>query len=318
MAVPNQVPRTGTPQSQRSGGNQGAVEAGREAEQGGTTVEVTPPTTPKAPPRSAFRVESFDVSTHWLKILLYGEYGVGKTYLAGTSSDVPHMKDVLYVDAEAGGLTLRNFRDRVDRIRITNYQQLARVQEYLRLHCRARDDGNLEQLRSLQSKVMGESLYQPDRVRQYRTVILDSLSELQKFCMYLLTGIQIGQIPLDVPPGTPEWKEWGQSAEMVRLLVRTFRDLPMHVIFVASEMIAEDDRKQHHRRPNLPGKLSGEVQGFLDVVGWYASVPGEEGKMSRRLYLQPGRTFQAKNRFGVQIPYLDNPTMPSLYSLIEP
>jgi hypothetical protein len=52
-------------------------------------------------------------------------------------------------------------------------------------------------------------------------------------------------------------------------------------------------------------------------VGYMQAGPGgEDGKITRRLHLQPGRTFLAKNRFGnVTVPYIDNPSMAEIYRL---
>jgi hypothetical protein len=242
-------------------------------------------------------------------MMVYGVPGSGKTTLAATTADVPHMRDVLMIDAESGSLSISDRND-LDIIRIANYTQMSKVHEYLRLHCRHRDENNLDGLRQLESRVRGVDVQNP---RKYRTVIIDSLTEVQKYCMYHIMGVRIGDRQLDVEPDTPEFKQWGQSSEMIRLLVRSFRDLPMNVIFVASEMTTEDEAKRQLRSPNLPGKLSSEVQGFLDVVGHLQVAPGEEGKVQRRLYLQPGRTFQAKNRFAsLKVAYIDSPNIGEL------
>jgi hypothetical protein len=75
--------------------------------------------------------------------------------------------------------------------------------------------------------------------------------------------------------------------------------------------------------PRLTGALSQEVQGYWDVVGFLYS-PGrdegateEEAQISSRLYLQPGKFHDAKNRLaGRDIRYIDNPSMTKLISLL--
>lgn len=249
----------------------------------------------------------------WLKMLIYGEHGAGKTTLAASARDVSEMNDVLLIDVEGGDLSLAGAD--IDRIGVSSYGQLARTYEFLRLHCRLRDSGAIDKLVALETQLRpGAEVKKP---RQWRTVVVDSLSEVQKYCMYQLLGIRIGERALDLIPGSPGLADWNQAAEMIRLLVRSFRDLPMHVVFVAAEQIQEDERKQLHRRPALPGKLGGEVQGFFDIVGYLHAAPAEDGsKVQRRLFLQPGRTFQAKTRFAdCTVPYLDNPTMAALHKL---
>ena len=190
----------------------------------------------------------------YLKLLIYGAPGTGKTTLAGTAQDVDEMKDVIFIDVEAGALSLAG-RDDIDVVRVTSYMQFAKVYEFLKLHCQYRDVGDSDKLHDLHEKIGA------DPAKIYNTVVIDSLTEVQKQIMYMLLGVQIGQMNLELVPDTPEFKEWGQSAEMVRLLIRSFRDLPMHVVVVCAEAEGENERKQRIRRPNLPGKLAGEVQG---------------------------------------------------------
>ena len=57
----------------------------------------------KAPP---FRIRSKEEreKMRYLKVMIYGDYGVGKTWLAGTAVGVPQMQDVLVISAESGEL----------------------------------------------------------------------------------------------------------------------------------------------------------------------------------------------------------------------
>ena len=164
-----------------------------------------------------------------------------------------------------------------------------------------------------------ESYYRGYEVKTpkiYNTVILDSLTEIQKYCMYQLMGVDIEEAQIDIEPDSPEWKEWGKSAEMIRLLVRKFRDLPMHVIFVCSRKEDQDEVKRRIFTPNMPGKLANEVQGFIDHVGYLSTDINEARQLIRFLAFQPGKTYQAKNRFSDfnEIGILE-PTMQKIYNL---
>jgi len=268
---------------------------------------------PTARPAPAFRVESVKREHRYIKGMIYGPYGTGKTVLASTAQDVPGMADVLFIDAEAGGMSISNRHD-IDTIRINSYKAITQVHEYLRAHCRYRDEGNTEKLLDLEETVRGE---RPKTPKQYRTVVLDSLTEIQKYLMYQLLGVEIGTQRLDREMEQPQFAEWGRNSEMIRLLVRSFRDLPMNVLFICSDQVVEDERKMQHRRPNLPGKLANDVQGFLDVVGYYASTKTPKGETLRRLLLQPTERIQAKNRFSTaKVDYLDNPTMADVMKLV--
>ncbi|MBT9167371.1 MAG: hypothetical protein DDT19_00700 [Syntrophomonadaceae bacterium] len=266
----------------------------------------------------AFRIYKARETERYLNALFYGDYGVGKSYLAATSSEVPRMKSVLYINAEGGDASVEHFD--IDLVDIGNYSQFARVHEFLRLHCKLRnlyaknkDPEARTRLIKLQATFMGieeESIKEPTL---YYTVVVDTLTEVHKYCMYQLLGVKIGEFALDVAPDNPEIADWGRSAEMIRLLVRTFRDLPMNTIFICARDDVQDHTKKFHYAPLLPGKLSKEIRGFFDVVGYMAAVATEGGDMLRRLWLTPGNTFHAKHRFkDFQERYMDNPTMADL------
>jgi hypothetical protein len=191
------------------------------------TSKVTPaspiPTAPPKPAAPMFKIESARQRQRYLNFLVYGDYGVGKSYLVATASEVPEMRDMIYINAEGGDLTIENFD--LDIVSVYNYGQFARVHEFLRLHCKYRDmfragDPTAKQkLIKLEATLRGIDERDIESPKLYYTVGVDSLSEVQKYCMYQLLGIKVGEFALDVEPETPQWAEWGKSAEMIRLLV---------------------------------------------------------------------------------------------------
>jgi hypothetical protein len=279
-------------------------------------VAPTPPAARSAEP--AFQIVAARKRERYLNALVYGDYGVGKTTLIATASEVPKMRDVLFIDAEAGDASIENID--LDLVSISNYPQFARVHEFLRLHCKFRDAWLTKKDREAYTKLVKlEALFRgcaPEEITQpkmYRTVCVDSLTEVQKYCMYQLLGIKIGAFALDMEPEIPQFAEWNRSAEMIRLLVRSFRDLPMHALFVCARAEEQDQMKRYHYNPLMPGKLAYELQGFFDVVGYYVAAPTEGGDVHRRLYLVPGQTFRAKHRFSdFEGKYIDNPRMADL------
>ena len=69
--------------------------------------------------------------------------------------------------------------------------------------------------------------------------------------------------------------------------------------------------------PNIQGKLANEIQGFMDHVGYNVSEINPETKeLHRYLFLQPGNSYDAKNRFvNFKNTYLLDPTMQDLFEL---
>ncbi len=253
-----------------------------------------------------------------LKALWYGEAGVGKTTLVGSAQKVPSMKDLLVLDIESGSMSLADDPS-IDTIQVTTYEKFARIYDWLKLYCKARETKNKAAMIQLEQIIKsGRPDYDPEYIaahpKCYRSVAIDSLTEVQKLCMYQLLGIEVGTQPLDAEPDSAEFKQWGQASEMIRLLVRTYRSLPMNVFFVCAIASDQDEKKRYHYKPALPGKLADEIHGFVDVVGFVAArerVVDQTKTLERRVYLVPGETYQAKDRYhtGNKIKYLVNPTL---------
>jgi len=263
----------------------------------------------KAVRPALFRVESSQRRERYLKMLIYGNFGVGKTYLAGTASRVKDMTDVLMISAEAGTLTLAEFEG-IDEIAVQDFKTLGRINEYLKQHCKARDDNDVDKLRELQAAVTGEEVEDIKEPKRYYTVIMDSLTELEAYCFNQLLGIT-DTTRLDEDPESAEWSEYKKNHTMMQRVVRAFRDLPMHVIFTASEQYQQDENKRYKFSPDLTGKLSKKIQGFMDMVG-YLAVGKEGEKTIRRLYVSPSPTgkYDAKHRYSAfQHDHFTNPTI---------
>lgn len=274
-------------------------------------------------------------------ILVYGDFGSGKTHLAATAALVPEMLDVLYISLEGGEKTLKEIQRQmkakgVDPARlmvipVTSYKQYSYVFEFLKTHIQFRDAGDDDRLRQLEAQVKGypaEILRDVEKLRELipnplkiKTVINDSITEAQKYCMYQLLGIDPAKQKLDAEPDAPQFAEWGRSREMIQFLVRRFRDLPVHSIFIAGHNVEQDAKKQFHYDLMLPGQLAKDVRGLVDTVGYLMAIPMEGGNIGRRLFLVPGMYsgahLAAKHRYGSNLKglWVDNPNMQMLYDL---
>jgi len=278
----------------------------------------------------------------YLKLLVYGPPGAGKTTLLGSSADIPSMCDVLCVSIEGGELALEeNDRiqnsDNIDVIRMTDIEQLHKLLEFMKVHCQARDANNTYMLAKLQAQVfqlVGEggismSPWPPEaqllemvgRLRRYRTLIIDSLTEIEAKNLAKIMGLdnvkefELGNIEVS------GWAEFRQNNHTMQRLVRAFRDLPINLLLVCAQSYSQDERKVFHYGPSLTGKLSQQIQGFVDVVSYLVisgaaaeelKVPDPANAQVRRLYIQPqaGIKFDAKNRrSSYKKGYFNNPTM---------
>ncbi len=227
----------------------------------------------------------------WYNILIYGDSGTGKTTLAGSADAVPSMRPVLFVDIEGGTESLKHSYPEVDTVRVTTWKEMQQV--YNALH-----EGN----------------------HPYRTVVLDSLSEIQKFNMYNIMQDLMQKRP-DLDPDVPGMREWGKNLEQMRRMVRGFRDLHMHTIFTA---LSNSDKDQKTglttMQPMLSGKLAKEVAAFLDVVMYYYVKQigdGSDAEFKRLLLTQKTDSQIAKDRTGRLPMIIESPTMMEIHQYLS-
>lgn len=246
------------------------------------------------PPK--FRIETVQRKERYLKLLIYGTYGVGKTTLAVSALRVPSMRDVLMINAEAGDLSVDQ-EENLDAITVQKFTTLGQIHEYLRQHCKARDAGDTKFLIASEALLKGVEESAIKKPREYHTLIVDSLTELEAYCFNQLLGIT-DSTRLDEETQSAEWTEYKKNHTMILRVVRAFRDLPMHVIFTCAEKYNQDETKKYKYVPDMTGQLSKKIQGFMDMVGYY--VQGKEGdKVQRRLYVMPSGLgkYDAKHRY---------------------
>lgn len=221
-----------------------------------------------------------------LNILIYGPAGAGKTYLAGTAQDHPETSPVLFLDIEGGTTTLRKRKD-IDVVRIDNTARLNEVYEMVAM----------------------------DTEGSYRTVVLDSLTELHSVIMGNVMKQRLEKRP-DLAGEPPGMKEWGLAGDKLKTVVRAFRDLPLNTIIIALDKTDKDENGKVSIAPALPGQLSMNIPGFLDIVG-YMTANDEEDEIVRRLQTQKTRKVIAKDRTGVLAPVIESPSIPLIFEQIS-
>jgi hypothetical protein len=224
----------------------------------------------------------------FINVILYGDSGVGKTRLAGTASLVPEMSPVLFLDIEGGVKSLAHLYRDVHVIRIKTFDELQMAYNEL-------FDGG----------------------HPYKTVVVDSLTEVQKFGMY---HIMKNAVAADGnrDPDLPGIGEWGKNTNQVEKFVRAFRDLPLNTIFTALKMEDRNPRTGVTTTlPSLSGKLARNVSALVDVVGFFyvKKMPGED-EYFRLLLTQKTEEIVAKDRSDNLPAVVVDPTMQKLYDYI--
>lgn len=211
-----------------------------------------------------------------LNAFIYGYQGVGKTVLSAQAQDVPQLRDVLFLNTEKG---LMSIADRSD-IAAVDIADASQVEEVFWLFANG-----------------------DDRVKGFKTVVIDSITELQELDLERRSKSKGGKRTLDM---------YGDSTSYIKRLVRQFRDLKdINVILLALPTeLTDDDGAVIGLGPMLTGKLAASVMGYMDAV-WYLYV--RKGDRKRVLLTQPTKGIRAKTR-SLALP--DEIVEPSLGSII--
>lgn len=219
----------------------------------------------------------------WISFFVYGEPGVGKTFLCGTAQDYEATSPALLLDIEGGTTTIRKRTD-LDIVSVRSMKKLTEVQNML---------------------------YRENDL-SYKCVILDNMSELQALDMALIMYEAYQRNPDKVDRDVPSPREWGKSREHLRAITRAFRDLPCHVIFTAHvhEKVEEGQPTRYY--PGFGGKARIDVPGFCDVVGYMSVEHTGQGTL-RRIQFVGSRRVLAKDRFNTLGDSVTNPSIPLLW-----
>ncbi len=138
----------------------------------------------------------------------------------------------------------------------------------------------------------------------FRSVSLDSLTEIQKRCLDAISGTN-----------QPTQQNWGELLRKMESLVRQFRDLTMHptnpleaVVFVTTTQV--DDKGW--TRPHVQGQLRLTLPYFVDVVGYMYTHVAAEGQLERMLMVQPYGNYICKDRTGRLRPIIEQPNIETM------
>ena len=216
-------------------------------------------------------VTPYEPKNGFLNMLVYGASGTGKTVFAATSPTP------LFLDMEGGLLSVAG---RVDRAEIKSFGDLKEAYRYLKA---------------------GE--------HKYATVVLDSLTELEKIVM----GAVLAEAGCEVP----RHGEWNLWTTRMRDIVRAFRDLPMNVVMTALEAEIKDEVSGAvMKRPAMPGRFGFELAGYFDLV-LYLSLEreAESGTPVRHVRTVGDERLVAKDRFGKLPPFIES-SFPLIYHAI--
>ena len=223
-----------------------------------------------------------EIFTDKMNILIYGDPGAGKTHLAGTAQDVPSMANVHVFNIDGGIMTLARRGD----IRATNIRSVSDLEQEL-------------------FKIANGDL----KYKGVKTVVIDNVTELQTLALENVTTREYtNRIKKNKTYSIDEvyLEDYGVVGKQLARVLRGFRDLPIHVIYIAhrKDKMRAGTNVLEESKPNLTDKLGTAVMGYMDFV-WYLytadEVVGDEQtgfhtETHRYLLTQPMNNYAAKTR----------------------
>ena len=226
-------------------------------------------------------------SNRFLKGLIYAPSGHGKTRFLGTANDDPRTAPTIMLDYEGGTQSLVG-RD-IDIVKIESWETFNEVYKFL-----------------------------SSSDHKYKSVSLDSISETHIFALLQLLSNDTRNRKI---PDLLEQGDYGIALVQMRRLLRSFRDLPLHVFASALSKTDLDPREGSIIKPSLAGAMADEVQAIFDIVGYLslATMQGEEGEETHRvLLLQNYPKYRTKARMPENVTDVpDELVDPSVTSLLD-
>ena len=267
--------------------------------------------------------QTINVSTEddYLKMLVYAQGGIGKTVLSATASQLDG--DTLFISAERGtkSIRLKKWADRIDlnKIHVVGmdnfidfndyyeflYDHVEMVKQYDRYR-KSGDNANASKMiEAIWKQQSDEPREKGQMPRIYRTVVIDSLTEVQRRSLDRIVDTRTGQAnPGSITRGVKfennrtTLQDYGDNTQQMRKLVRAFRDLDMNVIFTALEAEVQDEMTGKVTvRPALTDKLWQDVNGYVDIVARMFTATKDK-QVERKIAFQPYGNYTAKDRTG--------------------
>jgi phage nucleotide-binding protein len=124
--------------------------------------------------------------------------------------------------------------------------------------------------------------------KQFESVAIDSISEIAEVC--LGHEKKVNKDPRAA---------YGEMQTTMAELIRSFRDLPRHILMTAKLEKAQDEMGRMLYSPSMPGNKTGQsLPYYFDIVAALRVEKDAEGVTQRAMMLESDGLWQAKDRSG--------------------
>jgi hypothetical protein len=209
----------------------------------------------------SFTVEKASAVDKINSMIIFGEYGTGKSWLAASADEIEDYGPVLAVDIEGSFAGVGRKYPNVDVVVADTHAKL----EFIKHELLTEDHG-------------------------YKTVIFDTLNVAQKRAK--------AKFKQDFPGNT--FAMWDALAEWSMDFVRSMHHAPFMAIFIAHPQTDKDDATgKLTTTVKLAGGARSEVPTVPDIIGYTFYTTNDDGQAVRALQVGRSSGVVTKNRFGL-------------------
>lgn len=286
-----------------------------------TVSPLMAPEIPNLPPPGYYR-----------KVLIYGPSGVGKTVLTGTANFDARCTPTLFLDFDRGSASL--FGSGIKVVTIEDWDQYSYVltelnkpdpDEYKYYY----KDGNpAKGLLNPKKEQPAGCIY--DQVK-WSSLVIDSITETHTYSLQgtvekrvrnLLAKNKEVDNPDRLDINIVEYADVGKALNQMRRFLRTYRDLPMHILVTALAGSKILPKEGTVILPALTGQLAEESVSMYDVCAYMAIINDKKsadlGKRVLVLGNTPGIRAKVRTPWGKTVPdSLMEPTITKLFDELQ-
>lgn len=237
-----------------------------------------------APKKASEQMRALSDTPIYVKALVYGESGAGKTFLACTA---PKPLLILSEWAVARPTLERLRKDRgvdPDTIFVNSWSDFMEAYKYAA--------GN---------------------ITKYDTIVVDGLTDLNDRAIEEILAAAVAKTRQGVAhdPDQLEIGDWGKVGNRTLYAVRLFRDLPCNVVMTA---LAQETKGELFTGPMMsPKGAQRKLTAQFNMVGYLVAEQKPGKPSTRKLHVDMSHTFQAKNPGGALPSMVENPDLGVLF-----
>jgi hypothetical protein len=245
-----------------------------------------------------------------LKLMLYGVPGSTKTRTAASAALDDRTAPALLLDMGGNPLSIRDYAKKPTIIQIDSLNDITTVYDWL-----------------VKGQPADHALAKAGLEPGYKTVIIDSITDVQRYAFAMLTG------STGARPGEQQAAVQIQHHNVVlgqmTTISRDFFRLPLHVIITALEHEKQDSIGNLYYRPMLTGQAEGAVGAYAYAIGRCMHKGRIDTKFARLLedakltpktsivFFNPSTRAVAKDQHNFGAAYIVDPTVTKLLDAMD-